>query len=221
MKWFTKKSTDDAPGFWKAYLETFREPLPEFAHQTTYVAFDTETTGFDFNQDRILALGAVKILDNQIRLDDTLEIYTTQDHFNPDTVPIHGILHNPRHQTISELEMLKQFLDYIGNAPLIAHHANFDIGMINQALKRHGLPPLKNKVVDTMKFYRRGLITSNLVDKQRSYSLDEVAEKLNVPLKDRHTAAGDAFITALIFMKLWRRWEKKKSLKTKTLIRVQ
>ena len=222
MKWFTKNKTDDNhPEYWKTYLETFREVLPRFAHQATYVAFDTETTGFDFKKDRILALGAVKIHDSQIKIKECLEIFTEQEYFNPETVPIHGIMHNPGFQTISEAEMLKQFLDYIGNSPLVAHHAGFDIRMLNEALDRQGLPPLKNRVIDTMKFYRRGLIISNLVDKQRSFSLDEVAEKLDIPLKDRHTAAGDAFITALVFLKLWGKWERKKSLKTKTLLSVQ
>lgn len=219
--WFKKTPEPEYPSFWKDYQNALKTELPRFAHETTYVALDTETTGFDFDKDRILAIGAVKIHEFKISVKDTLEVYTQQERFNPDTVPIHGIIHHPKYQTVDELEMLKQFLAYIKNAPLIAHHAHFDIGMINEALKRHGLPPLKNKILDTMYFYRRGLITSNLVDKERSYSLDEVAQKLDVPLKDRHTATGDAYITALVFLKLWRKWDRDNKLKTRKLLRLQ
>ena len=72
-----------------------------------------------------------------------------------------------------------------------------------------------------MNFYKKGLITSNFIDRERGYSLDEVAEKLNIPLKDRHTASGDAFITALVFLKLWRKWDKNKTITTQKLLKIQ
>lgn len=219
--WF--KKTDDAnlPDFWKQYEEAFNTPLPQYARDTTFIALDTETTGFDLETDRILAIGIIKIHHGTIKIKDSEELFVTQNYFNPKTVPIHGIVNHPKQTTISEKNMLISFLGLLKNAPVIAHHASFDIGMLNAALKRHHLPPLKNKVFDTMDFYRKGLITSNFVDKQRGYSLDEIAQKLNIPLKDRHTALGDAYITALIFLKLWRRWDKQYHLKTRKLLRLQ
>ena len=219
--WFQRKQHNNYPEFWETYIKTISEPLPKLVSETTFVALDTETTGFDLKEDRILSIGALKIFNGRIETGNALELHLSQKHFNPKTVPIHGIIKEPKYETITETEFIEELLKYIGNAPIIAHHAAFDISMINATLLRNKLPALKNKVFDTMNFYKRGLITSNLIDRDRSYSLDEVAEKLNIALKDRHTAPGDAYITALIFLKLWRKWDKNRSLKTKSLLRLQ
>jgi DNA polymerase-3 subunit epsilon len=65
-----------------------------------------------------------------------------------------------------------------------------------------GLPKLKNKVLDTVNLYRGTLIISNLINRDKTYSLDEIAETYSIEIKDRHTAAGDAFITAIAFLKI-------------------
>lgn len=83
-----------------------------------------------------------------------------------------------------------------------------------------GLPKLKNKTLDTMLLYRASRINSNLIDKERNYSLDELAENLNISLKDRHTAAGDAFITAIAFLKIVSRVSNQKNGRLKDLIRL-
>ena len=115
---------------------------------------------------------------------------------------IHGLIQNEKIKTISESEALKNFLDYIGNSILVAHHAYFDITMLNHALKRMGLPKLKNRILDTGRLYKATRISSNLIDQEKRYSLDEIAESLNIDVTDRHTAAGDAYITAIAFLKI-------------------
>src|SRR5690606_40655077 len=57
-----------------------------------FIAFDTETTGFDRKEDRILSLGAVEIINKTIKANNSFEIYIKQDIFKPETVKIHGIL---------------------------------------------------------------------------------------------------------------------------------
>jgi DNA polymerase-3 subunit epsilon len=124
-----------------------------------------------------------------------------QTRFNSETVKIHGILNHEHLKTVTELAAIEQLLNFIGNKVLVAHHANFDITMVNLALHRNGLPNLKNKVLDTVNLYRATRIKSNLIDRQKNYSLDEIAENYGIDVSDRHTAAGDAFITAIIFLK--------------------
>ncbi|MDG3581645.1 MULTISPECIES: 3'-5' exonuclease [Galbibacter] len=214
------KKNKNHPDFWKDYERKFQHKLPELIQDVRFVVLDTETTGFDLKKDRILCIGAVNLEHNNIEISRTLELYIDQETFNPDTVKIHGIIKNEDLNTLTEREALVTFLNYIENAVLVAHHAQFDIAMINHALKRLGLPKLKNKVLDTMVLYRATRINSNLIDQNKHYSLDEVAENLNISVKDRHTAAGDAMITAIAFLKIVAKLNKKDKGKLKHLLQV-
>ena len=62
---------------------------------------------------------------------------------------------------------------------------------------------------------------TNLIDREKVYSLDEIAEAYNVDLIERHTASGDAFITAIIFLKLLGRIRNKKELTLKDLLKIK
>lgn len=220
-KWFDKKKPmEDLPSFWHNYVKSFEEKLPEKISEVRFVVFDTETTGFDFKEDRILSIGALRIENNSIEINDNFEVFIKQEKFNPDSVKIHGIIQNEKFEKITELEALKKFLNYIQNSVLVAHHAGFDRKMVNRALARHGLPKLKNKVLDTAVLYKKTRIATNLIDRDKIYSLDEIAEAYNIDLIDRHTASGDAYITALIFMKLLSRLNKGKDTSLKDIYKI-
>ncbi|WP_300440980.1 3'-5' exonuclease [Christiangramia sp.] len=220
-EWFKKnKNEQELPFFWQNYSQSFEEKLPAKISEINFVSFDTETTGFDYEEDRILSIGAVRIQNKSIEISDNFEVFLDQEKFNPETVKIHGIIQNEKFTKLSEQEALKKFLSYIQNSVLVAHHAGFDKKMINQALKRQGLPGLKNKFLDTAILYKKTRITTNLIDKNKIYSLDEIAEDYNIDLTDRHTAAGDAFITALVFMKLLGRLNKGKDTSLKDIYKI-
>ena len=218
FEWF-KKESPEYPEFWKRYANSFSQPLPEFVDETRFVVLDTETTGFDQKRDRMLCIGAVGIENNMIDVGSSFEIYLQQEIFNPESVEIHGILRNEKVKRYSEEEALRMFLNYIGNSVFVAHHAGFDLGMINQALKRLHLPKLKNEVLDTGSLYRRTRLNSNLINQDQHYSLDDIAEAYLIDTRDRHTAAGDAFITAIAFLKIISKLKKGERLRLKELLR--
>lgn len=202
-EWFKKdQQPEDLPEYFTRYLSLFDKDKAEDVADQRFVIFDTETTGFDIIEDRILSIGAVAIQNNQLKVKDHFEVYLKQNTFNPETVKIHGIIKNERFAQLPEAEALEHFIEYIGNSILVAHHAGFDKNMMNKALERNGLPRLQNKFLDTAILYKKTRIATNFIDKNKVYSLDEIAEDYNIDLTDRHTASGDAFITALIFMKL-------------------
>lgn len=219
LNWF-KNYPKEKPPFYLAYEDLFIEKGPEEIKDVTFTVFDTETTGFDHYRDRILSIGAVAIQSNTIDVVHSFEQYLVQNRFNAESVKIHGLLKNERIQKVSEQEAIKNFIQYIGNSVLVAHHANFDITMINQALQRMQLPKLKNRVLDSGRLYRATRITSNLVDRNKTYTLDEIAEAYNIDVKDRHTAAGDAFITAIAFLKILGRLNKNRNLKMQDLLKI-
>lgn len=208
---FKKKQT--FPDFWNDYLDTFNKTKieNEAITKTRFIAFDTETTGLNYKEDRVLSIGAVSFTGKIINVNNSLEIYLEQSVFKPETVKIHGLMRSGSQDKISELEAIKIFLKYIKNDVLIAHHANFDKNMMNEMLLRHGLGKLKNKFIDTGVLYKKAIhiIYRN---KDKNYSLDELAKELNVPVVDRHTSTGDALITALVFLKILGRLDKRKKL---------
>lgn len=218
FSWF-KKIPEERPAFWNAYEVLQVKNVSAEVRNTTFTVLDTETTGFDYRQDRILCIGAVKVRGLTIDIAESFEYYLQQEMFNPETVKIHGILKNEDLIKISEEEAIHKFLKYIGNSVLVAHHAHFDITMINAALKRLGLPPLMNLVLDTGVLYKKTRITSNLVDKNKNYTLDELAQAYDIDVKDRHTAAGDAFITAISLIKILGRLDKTGDMKLEELLK--
>lgn len=177
---------------------------------TRFVVLDTETTGFDYEKDRILCIGAVVLQNYRIPIQESLEVYIQQEHYNKATAQIHGILKASVLDRPNELEGLQQFLDFLGDAIIVAHHTFFDISMINKALERNGLPKLKNKTLDTAHLYKKTLLNSPLLQRKDNYSLDDLADKFDISKKDRHTAMGDAFITAIAFLKIVNKLKEKK-----------
>ena len=211
FNWFKKKRTN-YPDFWLAYLDTFNNNKKDTIENTRFVAFDTETTGFDKKKDRVLSIGAVSIIGKTIAVPSSYEVYVEQDIFRPETVKIHGLLKKGSLKKVDELEAITSFLNYIKNAVLVAHHASFDRNMMNEMLLRHGLGKLKNEFIDTGVLFNKSkhiIYRENLKD---HYTLDDLCKELNVPKVDRHTASGDALITAVVFLKIASRLNKRKHL---------
>ena len=211
MDWFVHKKY---PEFWKAYLSSFKTKKEDDLNHARFVVFDTETTGLDSKKDRVLSIGAISIINNTIDIANSFEIYLKQDLFKPETVEIHGILKTGTIEKIHEKEAVKQFLNYIGNAILVGHHIDFDMAMINQCLKRLGLPKLKNKTLDTGLLFKK---TKQCKNTNKYYGLDELTEQFHIKKHDRHTASGDAYITGILFLKIISILKKERQLSLKDL----
>lgn len=200
FNWF-KKDKKSYPEFWQSYLACF-ESKSDSKNEKRFVVFDTETTGLDVRNDVILSIGAVGVLGNSIVVNDYLELFVEQNVFKTESVPIHGILKEGKEKKLDETEAVIQFLDFIKDSTLVGHHVRFDIKMVNAALARMGLGKLKNRSMDTDLMYQK---FKGLQEDQHS-SLDELCRVFKIQKSDRHTSAGDAFITALVFLRLKNKW---------------
>lgn len=199
LNWFNK-IVKEHPKFWETYLTYFEENQSK---EKRYVVFDCETTGLDHKSDRILSIGAVAIQNNEIIVSDYLEVFLHQEVFKAETVPIHGILREGKEEKIVEAEAVIRFLEFVKDATLVGHHVDFDIEMINQSLARLDLGKLKNQSMDTDIMYQK----LKYLPYEQHTSLDELCTIYKIKKSDRHTASGDAFITALLFLKLKRKLE--------------
>ena len=203
--------------FWKKEEDLFDENIS--IEETRFVVLDTETTGFDYENDRMLCIGALVLQNGVISIQNSFEVYIEQDHYDKSTAQIHGILKAFVLKRPSELEALQQFLAFLGDSIIIAHHTIFDVTMINKALERNGLPRLTNHRLDTAYLYKKTLIKSHLFERKDHYTLDDLADKFDISKKDRHTALGDAYITAIAFLKIVKKLKEKKEVSLNSLFK--
>ena len=207
------------PDIWKQSEDAFDYSIFGTINTTRFVVLDTETTGFDFEKDRILCIGAIVLQNSTIAIQDSFEVYIEQEHYNQATAQIHGILKDFVLDRPNEKEALEQFLVFLGDSIIVAHHTSFDVMMINKALERNGLPELKNPSLDTAILYKKTLINSYLLEHKERYSLDDLADKFDISKKDRHTAMGDAYITAIAFLKILKKLREKGEVTWKLLFK--
>ena len=188
------------PQFWKNYTALFdREETRE--NKRRYIIFDMQASGLDWKDDVVLSIGAIGVINNAIEVGDFFEVFIRQDKFSTQSVALNDVIKEDKHERVVEAEAMIQFLNFIKDATLVSHNVNLDIEMINQALKRLDLGRLKNPIMDTNALYQRW---KDLPDDTR-ISLDELCDALKVRKSDRHTASGNAYITAIVFLKLKRK----------------
>lgn len=204
------------PDWYTAYFENCLAAVPDPAMplaKAPLFVIDAETTGLDLKKDQLISLGGLKVEGHTIFVQGHLEAYlpTPADHPGAKAVPIHGILPNSRRYTYDrEDELLAKLLTFLGEGNIIVgHHIGFDVEMINQALARQGAGPLRNKVVDTARIAER-LQPAGYWTPPDQFTLDNLARRYRIPLSDRHTALGDAYITAVLWLKLTARLTEKK-----------
>ncbi|WP_432823547.1 exonuclease domain-containing protein [Trichloromonas sp.] len=163
----------------------------------TYVVFDTETTGLHPSQgDEIIQLGAIRIVNGRILKDEIIDqLVDPRRSVPPESVAIHGI--DPASlvgQPIID-QVLPHFHKFAEGAVLVAHNAAFDMRLLELKERRTGLR-FDNPVLDTM------LLSSLVRPNQQNHSVDAIAEMLNLTIQGRHTALGDAIVTAEVLLKL-------------------
>lgn len=158
----------------------------------TYVVFDIETTGFSPLKNRMIEIGAVKVEKGIV-----VDRYST--FVNPD-VPIpfqieqltgindNMVLTAPKIEVI-----LPKFLEFCGDAAMVAHNASFDISFIAHYAKQLGIV-YQPTVLDTVSLARL------LMPKLNRFKLETVAKAMNISLANHHRAVDDAGATAEIFI---------------------
>jgi DNA polymerase-3 subunit epsilon len=161
------------------------------------IILDTETTGLDRKVDRIVEIGAVEIVD----LMPTGRTY--HEYVNP-LRPVHKgayRVHGLSDVFLSTKPTFKRihngFLDFIGDARLVAHNASFDIGMLNEELDRLDLPALANEVVDTLALAREK-------HPRRKHTLDALCSLYNINDSRRtlHGALLDSELLSEVYIEL-------------------
>jgi len=200
-------NTQHPPDFVRDYLDCFARSWTEKtpAEQVRFVVLDTETTGLDPRRDRLITIGAVAVKANEIVLADSFEVMLKVA-YNSSSVTVHGITREEAHEGMDEADALESFLEYLRDGVIVGHHIGHDVATLNAGYERHFGFNIQNRFLDTMDLtlclQRDGAFAGG--DGVQGFSLDALCEFFDVTPHDRHTAGGDAFITALIFLRLLR-----------------
>ena len=171
--------------------------------KSEYVVFDTETTGFNAGgADQMIEIGAVKIKDGVIT-DRFDELINPGRHIPDKISELTNITDDMAKGKDNEETVTKRFLEWTGNAPMVAHNAKFDISFMEMAMKKYNLGEFKNTVVDTLEL-SRALDTGFA-----RHSLSMLVKRYNVPWEEdaHHRADYDAEGTALVFAKMLQKLE--------------
>ena len=195
--------TDVLDRYHQRFDATWRDETP--IDQVRFVALDSETTGLNPLTDRIITIGAVAVEDGTILLDDAFEALLRVER-NTAAVAVHGITRDETKGGLDEPEALWRFLDYLQDGVIVGHHIDHDIQTLNAGYQRHWGFDLRNRSLDTMDLTLHLERSSAFADRERirEFTLDSLCEMFGVIPHDRHTAGGDAFITAQVFQRLLR-----------------
>ena len=163
------------------------------------IILDTETSGLDFENDRIIEIGCLELIDG---------IFTGKKfhkYYKPDNIvisheaeQIHGLNNSFLSKFPSFDEDIDSFLGFIDDSELIIHNAQFDLSHLNNELKILGKKPiLKDQVIDTLDIAREKFPGSQI-------SLDALCKRFRVDNSKRklHTALIDCELLSKVYVNL-------------------
>ena len=164
----------------------------------TYVVFDLETTGFNAGgKDSIIEIGAVKLQDGMI-IDRYDQLVDPKVEISQRITNVTNITNEMVQGMPDEKTAVKEFKEWIGDLPLVAHNAKFDTSFLEMAYKKYDLGELKNPIIDTLELSR------TMDTAYARHSLSALVKRYNVPFDENahHRADYDAEGTALVFAKM-------------------
>ena len=168
----------------------------DFSFDEEYVAFDLETTGLSSLHDTIIEIGAAIMKGNEVL--STFQTFVDPHRpLQPKIVDLTGINDQMLAGQPDISEALPKFLEYVGNRPLCAHNADFDIGFVTAACEKLGLP-FHPTYVDTL------ILAQNLMPELGKYKLNIVADALSLPDFNHHRASDDAITCGYLLMRFFK-----------------
>ncbi len=163
------------------------------------IVLDTETTGFDpLTGDRLVEIGCLELM-NHVATANTFHIYLNPERDMPEAAfKVHGLSAEFLSDKPKFADVVDKFLDFVGEAPLVIHNAEFDMKFINYELEKAGRKALPmQRAIDTVKMARQKFPGSPA-------SLDALCKRFNIDNSARtlHGALLDAQLLAEVYLEL-------------------
>ena len=193
--------TTSRPEFYDFDLFTARPQPADLADQRldqmAFTVFDTETTGLDPDGgDRIVSIGAVRVVNGRVLRQETFERLVQPGRTVPAaSTAFHGITAEMVEGQPTIDEVLPAFARFCEDTVLVGHNVSFDLQFLKLAETSTGVE-LDQPALDTL------LLHAALHPDHEDHTLEAIASRLGVSVVGRHTALGDALVTAEIFVGL-------------------
>ncbi len=161
----------------------------------TLIVLDTETTGLDHKTEKIIEIGAVRMVNGEIE-ETFSSLVNPEKPIRHSSFLIHGITDEEVKDAPTIGEVLPKFLEFVGDYPYIAHNALFDYSFINEALKATEGRKFTNPRIDSFEMYR------SVFPDEPSHGLSALLARFNLPPEVKHRALDDALNLAKVYPKL-------------------
>ncbi len=158
---------------------------------------DTETTGLNFDEDKIIEIGIVELRDNVLTQNYFHEYINPEKEISLSAQKVHGITNQFLNDKPIFSKIAKKFLDFVSDDTIIIHNAEFDINFINKELLNCGYNNISNFVIDTIKIAKKEF-------PGQAVNLDSLCRKLSVnnTRDNYHGALLDATLLSKVYLKL-------------------
>jgi DNA polymerase-3 subunit epsilon len=173
------------------------DPWSRALDELAFTVLDTETTGLDpAGGDRIVSLGAVRVVNGRVLRQETFERLVDPERPVPATsTAIHGLTDAMLAGAPRIEEVLPELARFAEDTVLVGHNIAFDLSFLKGAARTAGVG-LTNPALDTL------LLHAALFPAQPDHTLEAIAARLGVSVVGRHTALGDALVTADVLVGL-------------------
>jgi DNA polymerase-3 subunit epsilon len=167
--------------------------------EMSFTVFDTETTGLDpAAGDRVVSIGAVRVVNGRVLRHETFDRLVQPERSVPAaSTAIHGITSDMLEGQPTIAEVLPAFAGFAEDTVLVGHNVSFDLQFLKMAAPRAGVE-ISQPALDTL------LLHAAVAPAHRDHSLEAIAARLGISVVGRHTALGDALVTAEVFLGLTR-----------------
>lgn len=161
-----------------------------------YVVIDIETTGLDPKKDRIIELGAIRVIEGDI-LDEFEMLVHYKGQLSDAIVSLTGLTDEMlSEQGVEARQALQGFLEFVGRDRIVGHNLSFDMDFLHEACRENGLPFMGNRQEDLLRISRRK------VTGVANYKLSTLAEHFGIPYEQKHRALADCHMVHEVYCKL-------------------
>ncbi|SJZ42699.1 DNA polymerase-3 subunit alpha [Cetobacterium ceti] len=170
-----------------------RNPKDIEIDKDTYVVFDLETCGLNSHENEIIEIGAVKLEGRRI-VDRYSQLVNPKKDIPKKIQEITSITNDMVANMPTIDEVLPKFMEFVGDATMVAHNSTFDMSFIRRDVKKYMNMDYDPAVIDTLQMAR------DLFPELRAYGLGRLTKYLGVALENHHRAVDDSQATANMFI---------------------